>query len=85
MLKPSGKAVDCLRVITGISSGWLSPIVNTLCMAVHKIGVQLSFIHELSDLYTPNISPYKFASLPLVEHYFYPVSTAPINNPTKRN
>lgn len=81
----SGKAVDCLRVITGTTSGRVSPIVHTIHTIIHKVGVQLRFIHELSDLITPNLSPCKFAPLPLIEHTFYPVSTAPINNPTKRN
>jgi hypothetical protein len=81
----SGKAVDCLRVITGTTSGRVSPIVNSLHATIHTVRVQLRFIHELSDLITPRLSPYKLAQLPLIEHTFYPVSTAPINNPTKRN
>jgi hypothetical protein len=84
MSSVSGKAVDCLRVITGTTSGTLSPIVGRLHRAIHKLGVQVQFIHDLSDHSTPNLSPSKFAFSPLIEHYLYPVSTAPINNPTKR-
>ena len=80
----SGKAVDCLRVITGTTSGLISPVLHNLHRTIHKLGVQLRFIHDLSDHSTPNLSPPKFAILPLIEHYLYPVSTAPINNPTKR-
>lgn len=80
----SGKAVDCQRVNTGTSSGTLSPIVGHLHRAIHKLGVQLGFIHDLSDRSTPNLSPPIFALSPPTEHYLYPVSTAPINNPTKR-
>lgn len=80
----SGKAVDYLRVITGTSSGHLSPIVDHLYRTIYKLGVQVRFIHDLSDRSTPNLSPPKFALSPLIEHYLYPVSTAPINNPTKR-
>lgn len=85
MHNSSGKAVDCLRVIIGTTSGRVSPIVNNACILIHKLSVQLRFTHKLSDLSTPNISPYKIRPLPLIEHTFYPVSTAPINNPTKRN
>ena len=85
MLNFRGKAVDCLRVITGKSSGWISPIVHSLHTNIHTLRVQPSLFHELSDLFTPILSPYKFAILPLIEHTFYPVSTAPTNNPTKRN
>jgi hypothetical protein len=80
----SGKAVDCLREHTGISSGLLSPILNTIHKTLHLIRVQLGFIHDLSDRFTPTLSPPNFVISPLVEHYFYPVSTAPINNSTKR-
>jgi hypothetical protein len=80
----SGKAVDCLREITGTTSGRLSPIVSNLCRAIHKLGVQVRFIHDLSDRSTPKLSPPKFAFSPLIEHYLYPVSTTPINSSTKR-
>lgn len=85
MPNSSGKAVDCLRVSTGTTSGRVSPVLNNLRRHIHILGVQLPFTHKLSDLFTPKLSPYKFAFLPLIEHTFYPVSTAPINNPTKRN
>jgi hypothetical protein len=84
MLNTSGKAVDCLRVMLGITGGRLSPTVDYLVSVTHKLGVQLSFIHDLSDRSTPKLSPPYFALSPLIEHYLYPVSTTPINNPTKR-
>lgn len=84
MLNSSGKAVYYLRVMPGITSGRLSPIVDYLTMMTHKLGVQLLFIHDLSDRSTPTLSPAIFPVSPLTEHYLYPVSTAPINNPTKR-
>jgi hypothetical protein len=80
----SGKVVDCLRVIPGISSGMLSPQIAHMYRTIHKLGVQVRFIPDLSDRSTHYLSPSKFAFPPLIEHYFYPVSTAPINNPTKR-
>jgi hypothetical protein len=84
MFDSSGKAVDCLREITGTTSGRLSPIVGHLRRAIHILGVKVRFIHDLSDRSTPKLSPPKFAFSPLIEHYLYPVSTAPINSPTKR-
>lgn len=84
MLNSSGKAVDCLRVIPRTTGGRLSPIVDYLVTITHKLGGQPPFIHDLSDRSTPKLSPPYFAFSPLIEHYLYPVSTAPINNPTKR-
>jgi hypothetical protein len=84
MPNTSGKAVYYLRVIAGTSSGWLSPLRHRLTTSIHKLGVQVRFIHDLSDHSTPKLSPPYFAFSPLIEHYLYPVSTAPINNPTKR-
>jgi hypothetical protein len=84
MHNSSGKAVYYLRVTAGTSSGRLSPIVGNLTTLIHALGVQLPFIHDLSDRSTPTLSPAIFRFSPLIEHYLYPVSTAPINNPTKR-
>jgi hypothetical protein len=84
MLNSSGKAVDCLRVMLGTTGGCLSTTVDYLASVTHKLRVQLPFIHDLSDRSTPKLSPPYFAFSPLIEHYLYPVSTAPINNPTKR-
>lgn len=85
MLKYSGKTVNSLRVIAGTSSVQSSPVVRIASWMHQLQRVQVRITHNLSDLFTPKLSPPKFALLPLTEHYFYPVSTAPINNPTKRN
>ncbi len=84
MSRIGGKAVDCLRVIAGITRGCLSPVIGTLRTIVHKLVGQVSFIHDLSDRSTHYLSPPYFRFSPLIEHYLYPVSTVPINNPTKR-
>lgn len=85
MLKYSGKAVNSLRVIAGKSSVQSSP-VTYIASFIHQLQrVQVLVTHRLSELYTPKLSPSKIALSPLTEHYLYPVSTAPINNPTKRN
>ena len=85
MPKYSGKAVNSLRVIAGKSRVQLSPVDHITSFIHHLRRVQVQVIHDLSDLSTPSLSPLKIATSPLIEHYFYPVSTAPINNPTKRN
>jgi hypothetical protein len=85
MPKYSGKPVNSLRVIAGKSRVQLSP-VHYITSFIHQLRrAQVQVIHDLSDLSTPSLSPSKIALSPLIEHYFYPVSTAPINNPTKRN
>lgn len=85
MPKYRGKPVYYLRKGHGTSSGRVSPIVNTRRHQSTKPGVQVRFIHDLSDLFRHYLSPPILRSLPLTEHYLYPVSTAPINSPTKRN
>ena len=85
MPKYSGKAVNSLRVIAGKSRVQLSPVMHIASFIHYMRRVQVRVIHDLSDLSTPSLSPLKIAISPLIEHYFYPVSTAPINNPTKRN
>jgi hypothetical protein len=85
MPKYSGKAVNSLRVIAGKSRVQLSPTSHIASFIHHLRRVQVQVIHDLSELSTPSLSPLKITVSPLIEHYFYPVSTAPINNPTKRN
>lgn len=85
MLKYSGKAVNSLRVMTGKSSVQLSPVAHITSWIDQLQRVQVRLTHNLSDLFTPRLSPPKMTYSPLTEHYLYPVSTAPINNPTKRN
>lgn len=61
------KSCDSLSSLTHI---WqLTPIINS---------VQTSFIRYSFRQFTTQFSPHLFTNLPLFEHYFYPVSTAPI-------
>lgn len=85
MLKFSGKTVHCLRIGNWTTRGRLSTLQRTYIAQPAATSGQPGFIHQLSDLFIPYLSPSKYAFSPLIEHYLYPVSTAPINNPTKRN
>ncbi len=85
MHNTSGKAVHYLRVVHRKTRGRLSPAANLQLLKDQLARVQVRFVHYLSDLYTPYLSPANFPVSPLIEHYLYPVSTAPINNPTKEN
>lgn len=83
MHSPWGKSVKKLRTKTGISSARLSPN-KTLQLAKYiATSVQLPVLHKVFPILPQYISPAKIAFSPLIEHYFYPVSTAPINTATK--
>ncbi len=84
MLNYSGKTVDYLRVVSRITRGRLSTLWLPTYRQLPILGGQAQFIHQLSDQFIPHLSTPKFAISPLIQHYLYPVSTAPINNPTKR-
>jgi hypothetical protein len=45
--------------------------------------VQPRFTHIVFPFFAQHFSPLKIALSPLIEHYFYPVSTGPINSTTK--
>jgi hypothetical protein len=48
-----------------------------------EASVQLPVLHKVFPILPQYISPTKIAFSPLIEHYLYPVSTAPINTATK--
>jgi hypothetical protein len=83
MSNVSGKGVDYLGVVPRTSRGQLSPESSYLHTILAIYRVQVLFIHYLSDQFRHSLSPPYFSISPLIEHYLYPVSTAPINNPTK--
>lgn len=85
MLKLGGKDVHYLRLVIGITRGRLSPLSYRLDTITTQFSGQAGFIHYLSHQFILLFSPPKYCFSPLVEHYFYPVSTAPTINPTKRN
>jgi hypothetical protein len=76
-----GKAVYSWRMKLGKARAWLSPKRALATRRIARCGVQVPFPHSLSESYTAYLSPPKLAILPLIEHYLYPVSTAPIINP----
>jgi hypothetical protein len=49
----------------------------------HNLRAQPAFLPTLIRTFPLKISPLKIALSPLVEHYFYPVSTAPTITNTK--
>lgn len=83
MHKACVKHVDAWRKRNRKSSVRLSTKrVQTFTTATES-GVNAQLITTFIPSFPLHISPLKIASLPLVEHYFYPVSTAPIINTTK--
>ena len=80
MLSTCGQAVGSLRISTRKTRARVSPVSFIDLYAQNLGGVKVSFLRKLSVSFTPYISPPKLAVLPLFEHYFYPVSTEPINN-----
>jgi hypothetical protein len=78
-----GKAVKNLRTHTGISSVRLSTDTAKQFVNFATVRVQLPVLHKVFPILPQYISPAKVALSPLIEHYFYPVSTAPINTATK--
>jgi len=84
MHKIWGKPAHNLRVIGRTTSAWLSPIVLPIHVKVTQVGAQVQLVHTSFPTLPQLLSPGKFTILPLIEHYLYPVSTAPITNPIKR-
>lgn len=78
-----GKIVNSMGITSRITSGWLSPeSVHAMPMGgAHR--VKLLFVHKLFPLSTQGLSTQVTPLLPLIEHYFYPVSTAPITRAIK--
>ena len=77
-----GKLVQTQRMNLRIVRVRLSTFRAIQLRVATSASVQLPFLRKLSESYTPHLSPAKIAISPLIEHYFYPVSTAPINNLT---
>lgn len=85
MRKLCGTVVDYLRIGHGISSE--NPSTESIYAKLSRIspGVKALFVPILPTLLFTTFSPAKVASAPLIEHYFYPVSTTPINNYSQGN
>jgi hypothetical protein len=79
----NGKTVEYLFTIIGQACVRLSTILHSKLAIIPPYSAQPALLPSFIPTFTQDISPPKFAFLPLVEYIFYPVSTAPINNPTK--
>lgn len=78
-----GKLVDIL--LTKTSKSWvrLSTYLQTNRVHIVGVGVELRLSPTNIPSFYTHISPVYLRISPLVEHIFYPVSTAPITNITK--
>ena len=83
MFKHCGKQVHILRTLPWITRVRLSPGFAITNVDRQSSWYNPSFVPDLFQFF-PQLfpqAPYHF--LPLIEHKFYPVSTAPITNPAK--
>lgn len=69
----------------GTIGGRPSTIAMPISLVTARQRVQPSFLHDLFHYFTSHLSPPKNLVLPLIEHYLYPVSTAPTINPNQIN
>jgi hypothetical protein len=77
MPRYSGKPVKSSRTTQGTNSARSSTYAAALRHRCSELGVQLGFVPQLIPNFAQYFSPLKMANLPLIEHYLYPVSTAP--------
>lgn len=80
-----GQSVGRTSINLGKIRARLSPYLRRTVHPAQYIRAQLPLSHNLSVSFTPHLSPTKTSALPLIEHYLYPVSTAPIINPNQIN
>ena len=69
----AGKQHGKVSVVSSTQTLWLPGIAQSG-------GVKPLFSASTVPMFPPSFSPLKLAVSPLAEHYFYPVSTAPITN-----
>jgi hypothetical protein len=78
-----GKQAYKLGLIARKSCGAVSTAVRVRHVPADLRGVKASFIPTSFQSFTPRTSPTLKAFLPLIEHYFYPVSTPPTIRTTR--
>ena len=83
MPRPCGKGVQRTRIKLRKTIGQLSTVLPTPTLSYIRAGVQVPVSPKVIRTFPQSYSPLKIAFLPLVEHYFYPVSTGPTNTDTK--
>jgi hypothetical protein len=79
----SGKPVKKARKVLGKNRVLASTVMQMIRTTEQPIRVKPAGLPYFTPKFTQHFSPLKIALSPLVEHYFYPVSTGPINNPIK--
>jgi hypothetical protein len=83
MPKPCGKAVHDTRIKSGKTLGQLSTVTRTAITTYIRDRVKARVSPKVIRTFPQTYSPLKIAVSPLIEHYFYPVSTGPTNTDTK--
>lgn len=78
MLSTCVKVVDYLRTQHGKYGAFLSPRTHVQAIEVPSYRAKPMVIPIITPTFPLHLSPPKIAISPLIEHYFYPVSTAPI-------
>lgn len=78
-----GKRVNILGKRGGKTSGVSSTVIHTEGPSGARMRVQLPLLHILFPRFALTPSTLQITHSPLAEHYFYPVSTAPITTVTK--
>jgi hypothetical protein len=74
------KVVDYMGTQRGISRAFISTEGVETDFRPPTVSVKARLITTLIPLFPLHLSPAKVPNPPLIEHTFYPVSTAPINN-----
>ena len=77
------QSVKNLGMSQRITSAWQSTVIVATLPKAATLWVKHLFIGVLSPISSPQYSTGKFALLPLIEHYLYPVSTGPTTIITK--
>lgn len=80
MPKRCVESVDYMGKRQGMIRAFLSTKAVETKQYEVEVRVKPSFITKFLPIFPLHLSPPKIAFPPLIEHTFYPVSTAPINN-----
>jgi hypothetical protein len=83
MPKTCGKAVQTTRIKLGKTVGQLSTVLLTPSFTYIATRVKALVSPKVIRTFPQTYSPIKIAVSPLIEHYFYPVSTGPTITNTK--
>jgi hypothetical protein len=85
MLNIRGKTVNSLRMSGRKTRARLSTLTWITSAYLADTRAKVLVVRDLYSTFTLGISPGKIVPLPLIEHYLYPVSTAPINSHSQEN